>query len=76
MSEAAEDGLLAGPSDSGFTEPAHFSAIALAQTTSAFLICYIEDEDCPMDFTLTCVAVKAIDHMVEDIGARFLDAPG
>ena len=76
MSEAAEDGLLAGPSDSGFTEPAHFSAIALAQTTSAFLTCYIEDEDCPMDFTLTCVAVKAIDHMVEDIGARFLDAPG
>ena len=48
MSEAAEDVLLAGPSDSGFAEPAHFSAIALAQTTSAFLTCYIEDEDCPM----------------------------
>ena len=28
MSEAAEDGLLAGPSDSGFAEPAQFSAIA------------------------------------------------
>ena len=75
MSEAVEDGLLAGPSNSGFAEPAHFSAIALAQTTSAFLTCYIEDEDCPMDFTFTCVAVKAIDHMVKDIGARFLDAP-
>ena len=74
MSEVVEDGLLTGPSDSGFAEPAHFSAIALAQTTSAFLTCYIEDDKCPMDFTLTCVALKAIDHMVEDIGARFLDA--
>ena len=29
-----------------------------------------------MDVTLRCVAVKAIDHMVEDIGVRFLDAAG
>ena len=76
MSEASEDGLLVGPSDSGFAEPAHFSAIALSQTTSAFMTCYCDHEGCPMDFTLTCVALKAIDHMVEEIRARFIDAPG
>ena len=76
MSEAAEDGLLVGPSDSGFAEPAHFSAIALSQTTSAFMTCYIDDEGCPIDFSLTCVALKTIDHMVEEIGTRFLHAAG
>ena len=76
MSEAAEDGLLAGPSDSGFAEPAHFTAIALSQTTSTFITCYSDDEECPIDFTLTCVAMKAIDHMVGEIGTRFIDTPG
>ena len=29
-----------------------------------------------MDFTVTCVALKVIDRMVEEIRARFIDAPG
>ena len=73
MGEASEDGLLAGPSDSGFTDPAHFSAIALSQAASAFMTCYIDEEHCPIDFTLSCVTVKAMDHMVGEIGNRFFD---
>ena len=73
MSEAAEDGLLVGPSNSGLAEPMHFSAIALAQTTSAFISCYMDEEHCPIDFTLSCVALKTIDHVVKEIGKRLLD---
>ena len=40
------------------------------------MTCYIDDEVCPIDFTLTCVALKAIDHMTEEIEARFLHAAG
>ena len=73
MSDSVEDGLLVGPSDSGFAEPAHFSAIALAQTTSVFIACYMDEEHCPMDFTLSCVALETIEHIVKEIGKRLLD---
>ena len=45
MSEAKGDMLLVGQSNSGLTEPAHFTAISLAQITSIFLTTYIEDRD-------------------------------
>lgn len=72
MSEAKEQGLLVGPSDSAFTDPAQFSAIALAQTTSAFVTCYIDEDDCRIDFTFVCVALQAIDRLVAEVGKRFL----
>ena len=44
MSEAKENMLLVGQSNSGMTEPAHITAITLNQITSAFLTAYIKDE--------------------------------
>ena len=74
MAEAREQGLLVGPSDSAFTDPAQFSAIALAQTTSAFVTCYIDQDDCQIDFTFVCVALQAIDQLVTEVGKRFLQS--
>ena len=72
MAEATEDGLLAGPSDSAFTDPAQFSVIALAQTTSSFITCYIDEENCPIDYTLSSAALKTINYLTDEIGERFL----
>jgi hypothetical protein len=73
MAEAGEDGLLVGSSDSGFAAPARFSAIALAQTTSTFITCYMDEEDCPIDFTCVSVALPTIDHLVREIERRFAE---
>ena len=73
MAEAKEDMLLCGPSNSGMTDPAHAAAIALVQATGAFLTGRIEDQDCPIDYSISTVMVQLLDRMQEDVGQRFLE---
>jgi len=72
MTEAKEEILLAGPSNSGMTDPAHFTAIALAQVTVTFITTYAEDKACPIDRTGSAVFAQLIDRFVDEIGAAFL----
>jgi hypothetical protein len=73
MSEAKQDILLCGQSNSGLTEPAHFTAISLAQITTIFLIAYIEDDDSGLDYKDSVVFMKIIDNYVKEVGEAFLD---
>ncbi len=73
MGEAKEDILLCGPSNSGMTDPAHCSALALVQTTGAFLNCYAEDGTCPIDYSTSTVMVYLLSRMEKDVGDRFLE---
>ena len=73
MSEAKEDGLLAGPSNSGYTDPAQYSAIALGQTTSVFLTCYMNKKDYLIDFSFISICLPTMNQMIQDIGKRFFE---
>ena len=73
MVDAKEDVLLTGPSNSGFTEPAHSSAIALGQVTSAFLTCHIDDDYCPIDFTFVSVCLPTMNFLIQEVGQRFIE---
>ena len=72
MQEAKEDMLLVGQSNSGFTEPAHFTAISLAQITSIFLTAYIDDDESKLDYTDSLLFMKVIDNYVKEVGEAFL----
>ncbi|MGY5771741.1 DUF5677 domain-containing protein [Vibrio antiquarius] len=72
MSEAREDMLLCGQSNSGLTEPAHFTAIALAQITSIFLTAYIEESDNGLDYGDSVLFMKIIENYVKEVGQAFL----
>jgi len=72
MREAKQDMLLCGQSDSGLTEPAHFTAISLAQITSIFLTSYIEDEKNDLDYNDSTLFMKIIDNYVKEVGDAFL----
>lgn len=72
MREAKEDLLLCGPSNSGLTEPAHFTAIALAQITSIYLTAYMEDSDSNLDYADSAIFIKIINNYVEKVGEAFL----
>lgn len=72
MREAKEDMLLCGQSNSGLTEPAHFTAIALAQITSVFLTSYIEDSDSGLDYCDSELFMKIIENYVREVGEAFL----
>jgi len=71
MSEASSDLLLAGQSNSGMVEPAHMTAIALAQITSTFIFTYVED-DSPLDYTSSVVYGKVITRLTDEVGNVFL----
>lgn len=73
MSEAKSDLLLVGQSNSGLTEPAHFTAISLAQITSIFLTAYIEDESKELDYQDSLLFMKVIDNYVKEVGEAFLN---
>ncbi|MGA6878024.1 hypothetical protein, partial [Acinetobacter sp. AND/436] len=51
MKESKEDMLLVGQSNSGLTDPAHFTAISLSQITSIFLTAYLEDKESELNYT-------------------------
>ena len=73
MREANQDILLCGQSNSGLTEPAHFTAISLAQITSVFLTTYIEDENSGLDYKDSALFMKVIDNYVKEVGEAFLN---
>lgn len=73
MSEAKSDMLLVGQSNFGLTEPAHFTAISLAQITSIFLTAYIEDESKQLDYQDSILFMKVIDNYVKEVGEAFLN---
>ena len=72
MHEAKEDILLVGQSNSGFTDPAHFTAISLSQITSIFLTAYLEDKTSELDYTDSLIFIKIIDNYVKEVGEAFL----
>ncbi len=72
MSEAQHDLLVCGQSNSGMVEPAHSTAIALSQITATFLAAYIEDNDCPIDHTITLVFTKLLRRFEADLGETLL----
>ena len=72
MSEASQDLLLAGPSNSAMTEPGHRSAIALAQATTAFITAYTKDEKSPLDDGATGYWIGLISELCDSVGQAFL----
>lgn len=73
MREAKQDMLLCGQSNSGLTEPAHFTAISLAQITTVFLTTYIEDEDSGLDYKDSTLFMKVIDNYVKEVREAFFN---
>lgn len=71
MSEAKEDLLLVGPSNSGLMDPAHMTAITLSQITSTFLTAHIEESEL-LDYTDNCVFLFLIQKYVDAVGEEFL----
>lgn len=59
MREATSDALLTGQSNSGFTDPAHFTAISLSTITSTFITSYIEDESNKLDYSDSLLFFKS-----------------
>lgn len=72
MSEAKQDMLLAGQSNSGMVEPAHMTAITLAQITVAFLTTYLE-EDNDLDYTVSTIFLILIQKYVDAVGKNMID---
>lgn len=72
MSEAKQDMLLAGESNSGMAEPAHMTAIALAQITASFLTTYIEENN-QIDYTDSTIFMMLIEKYVGTIGLNMLE---
>lgn len=68
MSEAVEDGLLAGPSNSGMTEPADQTAISISQITVTFLLLYLNTDELITDELIT---IKIIEKLANEIGPLF-----
>lgn len=71
MSEAKQDGLLAGPSNSGLVEPAHMTAITLSQITVAFLTAHIEESN-DLDYSTSIMYLYLIEKYVDAVGQEFL----
>lgn len=71
MSEAKQDGLLVGPSNSGMVEPAHMTAITLSQITVAFLTAHI-DESNELDYSDSLLYMSLIQKYVGAVGQEFL----
>lgn len=71
MSDAKQDMLLVGQSNSGMVEPAHMTAITLAQITSAFLTAPIH-EDNDLDHTNSVLFMLLIQSYVDAVGESFL----
>jgi hypothetical protein len=73
MQESKEDILLVGQSNSGLTEPAHFTAISLSQITAIFLTAYIEDDESELDYTDSLIFIKLIENYAKEVGRAFLE---
>jgi len=60
------DIILAGPSNAGFVEPGHSSAISLLQINSTFLL--LQDQ------TQAAIYISILSNMSNDIGAKLLES--
>lgn len=63
-SEAVEDVMLAGPSNSGMTDPAHMTAISLYHITAGLLSLF--------DTIDATVAMKVLGTLTDEVGEEFL----
>jgi len=72
MSEAKEDMLLVGQSNSGMTEPASMTAISLGQITTAFLTAYMNDQNTKLNYINSTFYILAIKQYIDDVDTEFL----
>lgn len=71
MSDAKQNLLLVGQSNSGMTAPANFTAIILAQITCVFILAGSDDDQCELDFTDSLLFMKVIDNYIDEVGDAF-----
>lgn len=71
MSEATQDMLLTGSSNSGLVQPAHMTAITLSQITVAFLTAHIEVSS-KLDYSHSLMFLSLLDKYVDAVGQEFL----
>ena len=75
MSETEQDLLLVGQSNSGNDcARRNFTAISLAQITSAFVLAGSDDDECELDFTDSLLFMKVIDDYIDEVGRTFAEA--
>ncbi|VEB36701.1 Uncharacterised protein [Legionella sainthelensi] len=72
MSEAKQDLLLAGSSNSGLVEPASMTAVTFNQITATFLTAYIEKENSPLNYNISLIYLAILDKYAEAVGLEFL----
>lgn len=73
MSEAKEEILVCGPSNSGMVEPGHMTAIALSQVTAAFLNAYISDPESRIDYKKNLPWLMLLEKFTDFVGKSFLE---
>lgn len=71
MKEAKHPALLCGQSNSGLTDPAHFTAISLSQVTSAFVSVYADEDANEIDYTDSALFLMLVDSYVDKVGEAF-----
>ncbi|WP_271272854.1 DUF5677 domain-containing protein [Aliamphritea hakodatensis] len=68
--EGSREVLLVGPSGSGMVEPAHMTAITLAQITGAFLTARVNDDE--LNHTNSTLFQLLIEQYIDAVGNSFL----
>lgn len=71
-SEGTEDILVVDKSNSGMTDPAHFTAISLYQITTIFITTYSDGEASPLNYQDSYLFERLMDHYVDEVGESFL----
>lgn len=72
MSEAKQDCLLAGQSNSGMVEPASMTAITLMQITTTFITSHINEEN-NLDYTNSTLFMMIMQQYADAVGKSFLE---
>lgn len=71
MSEAKQDCLLAGQSNSGMAEPASMTAITLMQITTIFITAHINEEN-NLNYTNSTLFMMIMEKYVNAVGESFV----
>jgi|TARA_R110000851_G_scaffold90253_2_gene196881 hypothetical protein len=72
MSEASEEVLLVGQSNSGITYPAHLTVISLLQITASFVTAYINEET-EIDYQNSMFFLVLLKRYADEVGEAFLE---
>ncbi len=72
MSEAKQDFLLVGQSNSGMVEPASMTAITLMQITTTFIAAHINEEN-NLDYTNSTLFMMIMQQYADAVGESFLE---